>query len=434
MSDDKEEIVDEIVDDENVILDNEEESYLKNAISGIKASEITEDDKEKYTVEVPKKKKGKPKKDIPTPDELENMSDEEVESNAETIDGVRELYLEFNTFLEDKAKIKEDIGIKTTFSTGIDLLDAVMGGGFAIGTLGSVVGSPGSGKSMLAIQSLGSAQQIFKGDVLCLYLDSEEATTTVRMANLGVKFPKIKPYNDITVEKVFVILENLCAYKEMKGIVDQPSIIIWDSVANTLTTREREVEDINSAIGYKGRMLSILIPKYISKMSKYNVSMIAINQLRDSIQIGPTPVAKDLNFMRQGKTIPGGNAFKFNAFHLLDMRAKSALDPAKYGFDGIMCEVKCIKNKLFPPNIKIDIVGDFVRGFSNFWTNYTFLVDNKRLTPGSWNWLNSMPNKKFRTKDAKNMYDTDQEFKQAFDESVKECIDTELVKKYNPII
>ncbi len=277
MSDDKEEIVDEIVDDENVILDNEEESYLKNAISGIKASEITEDDKEKYTVEVPKKKKGKPKKDIPTTDELDNMSDEEVESNAETIDGVRELYLEFNTFLEDKAKIKEDIGIKTTFSTGIDLLDAVMGGGFAIGTLGSVVGSPGSGKSMLAIQSLGNAQQIFKGDVLCLYLDSEEATTTVRMANLGVKFPKIKPYNDITVEKVFVILENLCAYKEMKGIVDQPSIIIWDSVANTLTTREREVEDINSAIGYKGRMLSILIPKYISKMSKYNVSMINPN-------------------------------------------------------------------------------------------------------------------------------------------------------------
>lgn len=429
---DEKEILDAIIDD--AILEKEEENYLKNAISKIKADEITEDDREKYTVEVPKRKGGKPKKDIPTPDELDSMSDEEVENNAESIDGVKELYLEFNMFLEDKAKIKEDLGTKTTFSTGIDLLDAIMGGGFAIGTLGCIVGTPGSGKSMLAIQSLGNAQKIFNGDVLCLYLDSEEATTTIRMANLGVKFPKIKPYNDITVEKVFLILENLCVYKEMKGIVDQPSIIIWDSVANTLTMREREIEDINSAIGYKGRMLSILIPKYIAKMSKYNISMIAINQLRDTIQIGPTPVAKDLVFQRQGKTFPGGNSFKFNAFHLLDMKAKSALDSSKYGFEGIMCEVKCVKNKLFPPNIKIDIVGDFVRGFSNFWTNYTFLVENKRLTTGGWNWINSLPNKKFRTKDAKNMYDNDSEFKQAFDESVKECIDTELVNKFNSMI
>ena len=444
-------IVDEEVKEENVEESSEENieqtenifaevrpEDLDRSLKDIKI-EVTESDKEKYNKEVPQSpskrkytKKGEVKKDLPTPMEVVQMTDQEIKDGMDQ--KTKDLYMEFNSFLEDKTDIKSDTGIKETIPTGIDVLDTVMGGGFSIGGMGVIIGNPGSGKSMIAIQCIAAAQKKYNGNIIAAMLDSEEATTTIRMANLGVKNPRIKPYNDITVEKVFKFLEGMCLYKEMKQIIDTPSIVVWDSVANTLSQREREAEDINSVIGYKGRLLSLLIPKYVSKLSAYNICLIGINQLRDTIQIGPYAPAKELKFMSAGKTMPGGNSLKFNAFHLLEMKSKEVATVEKFGFNGFFAEVNCVKNKLFTPNIKIQICGNFVTGFNNLWTNFKFLVDNKRITTGGWNYIVSLPDKKFRTRDLESMYNTEPIFKEAFDENVKEALQTELVEKFNPVI
>ena len=440
-------MTDEIIENENsevsdVIVVEEQftdvpQEVINQSLSEIKV-EVTEEDKKKYnaTVPIPEKKKPgrqpKAKVDIPTPTEVAQMSDQEIEDNMDK--KTQDLYMEFSSFLKDKTEITSDTGIKDTIPTGIDLVDTVLGGGFAVGSMGVITGNPGSGKTMIAIQTLGAGQRKYNGNILVGMLDSEEATTTVRMSNLGVKKPKIKPYTDITVEKVFKFLEGMCLYKEMKNIIDTPSIVVWDSVANTLSQREREVEDINQAIGYKGRLLSLLIPKYLSKLSAYNISLICINQLRDVIQIGNFTPAKELKYMTQGKTMPGGNSLKFNAFHLIEMKAKESATRDKFGFDGYFAEFSCVKNKLFPPNIKISVAGNFVTGFSNFWTNYKFLTDNKRMVTGAWNYLANYPEKKTRTKDAEDLYNTDHVFKEAFDKAVQETLKTEIVDKYNPIL
>ena len=346
----------------------------------------------------------------------------------------KELYDEFSTFLEDKADMKPELELKKTIPVGIDVLDAVLGGGFAIGALSIIVGQPGSGKSMLAMQALAQGQREYNGQLVGGYLDSEEATTTIRLSNLGVRYPQLKPYTDITVEKVFKFLEGLCLFKEKKKIIETPSIVVWDSIANTLSEKEREAEDVNQVIGYKARMLSILIPKYVAKCGQHNVSLIAVNQLRDVIKIGQFAPAKDLKFMSASKDMPGGNVLKFNAFHLLEMKVGKLLEQEKYGFDGVITKVKCVKNKLFPPNIEVELMGSFTTGFSNFWTNYNFLINTKRLSSGAWNYLVSMPDKKFRTKDAEKLYYKDVEFKEKYDEAVKEAIQTEIIDKYNPDI
>jgi len=356
---------------------------------------------------------------------------EEQGPSSEEPSDVDKLYAEFSSFLKVKADISPEEGVKLTIPTGIEVLDAILGGGFAIGSMNIIVGQPGSGKSMLAIQTMASAQLTHKG-LIAAFLDSEEATTVIRMANLGVRNPKIKPYSGITVEKVFKLLEGICLFKEEKKIIDIPSVVIWDSIANTLSQREMEVEDINSVIGYKARLLSILVPKYVAKCSQYNILFLAVNQLRDVMSIGPFSAPKELKFMAAGKDMPGGNILRFNAFQLVDLKIKSALKPEMYGFDGILVTAKTVKNKLFSPNVSVNLIGDFRTGFSNFWTNYNFLVDTKRLQAGSWNFLISTPEKKFRTKDAPHLYNTDSEFKKAFDISVKEAIQKDLVEKYNP--
>ncbi|NHJ48921.1 MAG: hypothetical protein FK733_14140 [Asgard group archaeon] len=346
----------------------------------------------------------------------------------------QELYSEFSSFLEDKIDMIPDTGIKKVIPTGIELLDAILGGGLAIGSLDIIVGQPGSGKSMLAIQALGQGQKEFKGNLIGAFLDSEEATTSIRLSNLGVRYPKIKPYPDITIEKVFKFLEGLCLFKEKKKLIDVPSVVIWDSIANTLSEKEREAEDVNQVIGYKARMLSILIPKYVARCAQYNIAFIAVNQLRDVLNISQFSAPKDLKFMSASKDMPGGTVLKYNAFHLIEMKVKSAITADKYGFDGVIDKVKCVKNKLFPPNIEVEIVGSFTTGFSNFWTNFNFLASTKRLNTGAWNYLVNLPEKKFRTKDAENLYLSEPAFKEKYDESVKEAIQTEIIEKYNPEI
>jgi RecA/RadA recombinase len=345
--------------------------------------------------------------------ELPIKEDEEVTES---------LHQEFGSFLKNSIDMEEDSGEKSIIPIGIELLDTILGGGLAVGALNMICGQPGSGKSMLAFQALGNAQLIYKGELVSGVLDSEEATTTIRLRNLGVKNPLVKPYNKITVEKVFKFIEGLCLFKEQKKIIDIPSMAIWDSIANTLSSKELEAEDPNTVIGYKARLLSLLIPKYISKCSEYNICFVAVNQLRDDIQIGMFPNAKNLKFLTQGKTLPGGNVLMYNSFHLIEMKVGAVLKKEKYGFDGVVTKVKCVKNKLFPPNIEIELLGTFVNGFSNFWTNFNLLSKEKRLSTGAWNYLVTLPEKKFRTKDAEKLYNEDKRFKEMFDISVQETL------------
>lgn len=360
-------------------------------------------------------------------DSVKLKESEESESVAD------DLHDEFSSFLENKTDLTKDIGVKLTMATGFDVLDTVLGGGFAVGALNIIVGQPGSGKSMLAAQAYGNGQLVCGKNMVGGFLDSEEAMTKLRLYNLGIQNPPMEPYTNITVEKVFQLLEGICLFKEKKNIIDNPSMVIWDSIANTLTQKEIEAVDPNSVIGYKARFLSLLIPKYVAKCSQYNICFLAVNQLRDDIQMGMFPNAKELKFLSQGKTMPGGNVLKFNAFHLLEMKIGELIKREKYGFDGVVSKVKCVKNKLFAPNIEIELMGSFVSGFSNFWTNYRMLIKTKRLNAASWNSLVSLPDIKFRTKDAEKTYKENQQFREAFDASVKEVLQNEYIDKYTKI-
>jgi len=417
-------------------LNEEEEDYKEENNEEFDNVEFNEEKiMEKIEIkkeDIPKKRGRKSKKDNPTQSELNQMSDEEVIKLEPTVE---EMYQEFNFFLEKTVGMIESKKERDIIPSGLDVLDAYLGGGFVSGTFSVIVGSPGSGKSTLGIKSIAKTQEKYNGKILIGYLDSEVATTKRRLYNLGVNNPPIKPFSEsITIERVFKYIEGLCLFKLQNNLIDSPSLIIWDSIANTLSEAEMEVDDPNKVIGLKGRILSMLIPKYVSKIAEFNICLIAINQLRDEISIGGVRKARDLSFLSFGKTMPGGNAAKFNAFHLLEMKFKEKAEEKKYGFNGFISQISAVKNKAFTPNIPFFIAGNFKTGFSNFWTNYLFLVKQERILTSAWNSLLNMPERKFRTKEAEYLYKTDDVFRGAYDELVKDSIQKEIVEKYDPDI
>lgn len=332
------------------------------------------------------------------------------------------LQMEFDQFLNDKVEVdNSDGGEFIKLKTGIDLLDHLSGGGFNVGAFSMIVGMPGSFKSTLLAQIIGYNQKIYNGEMLSVYYDTEAAMTTKRLAQLGVTNPPIKPYDDVTIEKLFKTIEAMCAYKQAKKITHIPSLICWDSIANTTTDAERDTDNINSTMGLKQKLLSQLLPRYLSKLKSSGICLLGINQLRDRLNVGMFAPAPDLMHTANFE-IPGGKAVKFNATHLLKLQNRGELKFEQYNFNGAKVEIEFLKNKSFTPFIKSNIIIDFKRGVSNFWTNYNFLADNGKLKAAAWSYLIEYPEKKFRTKEAPELYKTDPKFKEIFDKNVKETL------------
>lgn len=388
---------------------------------------VLNDIKLKNADEITVKPKKKRKSKVNTSDISSMSEDEAFEASP---DDVKELYDELYNFLEKTTDLKLDSGAKDIIPTGIDLVDAILGGGFASGALNVVIGPPGSGKSMFVGQFLGTAQKKYNGDIAIIYLDAEYSMSVARLFNLGVCQPKIRPHVGVTVEKLFQLLESICTFKD-KRKEDNPAIIVWDSIANTMCNKELETDDLNKVMGFKSRLYSFLVPKYVMKLSQYNICLLAINQLRDIISINPyNKPTNDLKYMNQNQNMPGGKSIKFNTFQLIELKQKSFDSKLveKIGYNGIMSGMKCIKNKLYPSNIDVEIIGGLNRGFSNFWSNYKFLMDKKKIDTGQWHNLVNYPTKKYRVKDAPSTYESDVDFKTAFDELVKETIRKEIIE------
>lgn len=386
-------------------------------------SNLTDEEKEKID-----KNKKKEKKKI----EVDEDWNKEKELSKEELKQSMEIANEFMAFAKSKAGIEVNSGKIETLPTGIDLLDSILGGGFGVGTMSLIAGLPGTFKSSLVGQVIANSQRKFKGKLLSTYMDSENAMTKKRLYDLGVKNPPVVPYSDITVEKIFKTIEAVTSFKANKDIMEYPSIVVWDSIANTTTEYERnDIEtSINSVIGLKARIISLLLPRYIGKLRETNMTLLAINQLRDNISMGPYGSAADLRWMGD-KIMPGGNAIKYNAFHLLLLKVKKDLSYDQYGFNGVELEAKCVKNKLFTPNIPIKLLVDFNSGISNFWTNYRFMSDNDIIKGKAWQHLTEYSDMKWQgSKNCKEKYDNDEAFRKAFDEQSERAIKLFIHDKY----
>jgi RecA/RadA recombinase len=337
--------------------------------------------------------------------------------------------MDLDEFLNKNDLEASDTTGRIIIPTGIQLLDTLCGGGFGTGFV-QIAGPAGGGKSAMAGRLLANVRRKWGDDAICIYADAEVSMTEERLAQLGAK--NIKIYDSLTVERILAIVDKISAFKEGKpDKLEIPSVIIWDSIANTSTESGDLETDPNKTTGLKARILSHRLPSIVKKLNKYNICLFAVNQFRDKIdmnmyQKAPSP----LRFLT-GKILPGGNSALYNSFQLLTVTQDEILKDIP-DVD-VMVKCKFAKNKLFSPNIPFDLAFSFSRGYSNFWTNFMLLKQFKRINTGAWMSLKTIPTETFRQTAAFEKYKSDEKFRTEFDSEVKDVLNVEFVEKYKAV-
>jgi len=300
--------------------------------------------------------------------------------------------------------------------TGIDLLDTVMGGGVPLGKLVAMTGGAGSGKSTAAVQYVVGFQK-YDPRALGIYIDVEQAINMQRLVDLGCDPKRTKLISKtITMEDIASIIKGIISYKIKNKLLDVPYIVIWDSESVTPTKKSLEAEEMAKVMGEHSRTLGFIMNQLIPIIAEANVTLVVIQQLRSKIVANPyAPQANELNYGSDQKAT-GGSVMQYYPFNLCTSRNRGDVDYDMMGIRGFKTEIKFVKNKNFAPKVPIQVVLDYATGLSDFWTKEHLIRESKGFTSGSKTSLENYKEFKFARRDIKNLYDTDETFRQKFEE------------------
>lgn len=221
-----------------------------------------------------------------------------------------------------------------TFSSGSMVLDEILGGGIAKGRLVEFYGAESSGKTSIALTTLGNVQ---KEGGTAVFIDVENALDPKYAAKLGVDLDNLAVAQPDSAEQALNLIQDLTE----SGVVD---IIVLDSIAALVPQAELDGDAGDHTIGLIARLLSKQLRKLVKPANTTGTTILFINQTRDAIgQFSPfgTPT-----------TTTGGKAMKFYASQRIEIKRGQQIksdEPGSKDIIGNEIKFKIVKNKIAPP-------------------------------------------------------------------------------------
>jgi len=264
-------------------------------------------------------------------------------------------------------------------SSGCSMLDLAISnrphGGFPVGRITEITGLEASGKSLLAAHTLAETQR--KGG-LAVYIDTEAATSSEFLTAIGVDLKTMLYVPLETVEEIFETIETIVE-QVRKSDKDRLVTIIVDSIMGASTKIEMSAEyDKDGYATSKSIILSKAMRKVTNWIARERICLIFTNQLRTKMGV---------SFGDQWTTA-GGKAIPFHASVRLRLKNTGMIKARVNGAEQVVgnkTNVQVVKNRMGPPNRKIDYEIYYDSGIDNYGGWLGVMKDFKLVSQsGAW--------------------------------------------------
>lgn len=321
-----------------------------------------------------------------------------------------------------------------------NIIDTYPSIGITAGSYALFVGKPSSSKTTTAVQIASNIVREFDCGTV-LHFDIEQAMNYTRIQALS-KFKMSEMdskyvlkqgntsidevYNSI-MQIYFEKTKNPEAYLYNTGKMNefgkeirifQPTVVILDSIAAiSMHYNENDKNDIKTISELEGntyanrlaRDISQFFTKLLPRLRAANIILLAINQIKDKVDIGVVKSAAEFMYMKQNETTPGGWAPKFYAHIFLKFVAEgsSKFTEDDEGFGGFGVTVDILKSRTNQAGRSCHLIYDKVHGVDSIRSTLRFAKD--------YGLLNGNKNKSWLGDDKENsfsMVNVHQEFKE----------------------
>jgi recombination protein RecA len=247
-------------------------------------------------------------------------------------------------------------------SSGCEILNCVIGGGWPLGRIANIVGDKSTGKTLLAIEAMANFCLQFP-DGRAVYCETEAAFDDDYAKALGLDMDNIQREECTTVEELF---DNLVKFIADVGTEGQ-GLYIVDSLDALSDKAEQERGIAESTYGAsKPKQLGQLFRRLVKPLEKSGVCVIIISQTRDAIGVT----------FGEKHTRSGGKALDFYASQIVWLanmgQIKKTISKTQRTI-GVSIKAKCKKCKIGMPfrEATFDIL--FGYGVDDIGSNLDFL-------------------------------------------------------------